>query len=206
MYNRILTDKDRKKFANLIEEMKEELPEMMARKIDRANVQQAFIVDFVQKKYKEGMKILSVGNFEDTAFFYLKRLEYPIRGLSPELTNETLHDFVANSAITYDIVFATSVIEHVEDDVQFFNDMCSIVSPNGFCVLTMDYNDSWTPKMRKPATVVRFYTKADYARFEEIAKKYDCVFVDEFVSTEKPEFTNEGCTYNFSTMVFRRVK
>jgi hypothetical protein len=107
----------------------------------------------------------------------------------------------------YNIVFSTSVIEHVEKDETFVRDMISMTAPGGYAVLTCDFDDKWRPGQVKPSTDVRLYTKEDMARL--IAAMGDVELVDE------PDWTRDHLDftiseagiemrYAFATLVVRR--
>jgi hypothetical protein len=206
MNNRILTNHDRYIYENLINEMYTLIPEMMSRKIPEANVQQAFMVDTVLKTYTKGDKVLCVGSYEDTAYEYLKIKGIDIIGICPE-QNYDLHTFLTkNRNIFYNIIFATSVLEHVEKDEEFIEDMCKLLSPKGIGILTVDFKEGYTSKDKKPTVDFRLYTSKDYIRLSRIIEKYKCFFIDQFRIDASPDFLYEGITYNFATMVFKKVE
>lgn len=209
MYNKILTKADRKKYSKLIEDMFTLVPEMMARKIPEANVNQAFIIDMVLNVNRKGDKVLCVGSYEDTAYEYLKLKELDIIGICPE-QNYNLHEYVGKENNTFDIIFATSVLEHVDNDEEFIEDICKLLNPNGMAILTVDFKETYNPNdkrsNKKPDVDYRLYTSKDYKRLSKVIEDNGCYFVDEFTATSKPDFTYENIKYNFSTMVFKRLK
>lgn len=137
MKNRILTNSDRKKFKPIIDKMFTTLPKEMSRKISEANVQQAFMVDFIYPKFKD-KKILCVGSFEDTAYEYLKTLGVKMVGIDPRI-NYDLHTYKSKTSEKFDLIFSTSVIEHVEYDGEFIRDICELMNVGGIGVLTTDF-------------------------------------------------------------------
>jgi len=205
--NRILTDVDREELEPVIAEMQRLCPDVMARKIPDANVQQAFVLNEVQKEYKNGKFFtLSVGCFEDTAYEYLKAKETGVVGIDPE-KNFDLHTYIGKTNKLYDIVFATSVLEHVEDDEQFLDDMCSLMKVGGLGILTMDFKNDYKAGDPVPYTDVRFYTRHDLeVRLKAVLDKNDCEFVDEPDWTGKDRFVYQGHNYSFATFVFRKTK
>ncbi len=207
MKNRILTNKDRKKYKKLIEDMYITIPDMMSRKIPEANVQQAFAVDMVKSYYSENKSILCVGDYEDTAYEYLKATGYNVVGISPE-HNYDLHTFITKVNQKFDIIFSVSVIEHVKDDIQFINDICKLLNPSGVLIIIMDFNNNYgtAVKTPKPSVDCRLYTQKDYTRLVDVLDKYSCVLVDEFSVDAEPDFEYEGCKYSFSTLVAKKVK
>lgn len=207
--NRVLTDIDRKKYSKLIDEMFLICPEMMRRKIPEANVQQAFVLDFVRKliEKKPPYRILSVGCFEDTAYECLKK-EHIVYGIDPAI-NFDLHTFIKNNTNLYDIIFSTSVIEHVVDDEEFIRDICSILLPDGIAILTCDFNNDYKPGDRVPDTVVRQYTTKDFGhngRLDKVLQRNNCVLEGiPMWDTSVKDFTCQGCKYSFATYVFRKL-
>lgn len=185
-------------------------PEMMKRKIERANVQQAFVLNTVVTEKVKFIEItpniLSVGCFDDTAYEYLKNASISIVGIDPEI-NTDLHTFRINSNSKFDIIFSTSVIEHVQDDEEFLDDICKLLERGGVGILTMDFNNDYRPGDRLPKTDVRFYTKKDLEfRLTKILTDNGCDLVDVPDWSGEPEFTHDGCNYSFATFVFRKNK
>jgi len=204
--NRLLTDEDRINMAPLISNMWRVCPDMMRRKIERANVQQAFVLDTVIKEGGLGGKsIISVGCYDDTAYECLRLDVANIIGIDPTI-NQDLHTFRQNHSVGFEIAFSTSVLEHVEDDLQFVEDMCTLLLPSGLGILTMDFNDSYKLGDRLPQSDLRFYTKQDLYGLRFIINKLGCELVDTPDWSGEPEFTHDGCTYSFCTFVFRKTK
>lgn len=204
--NRILTDKDRESLQTLIHSMFEVSPDMMNRKIYRANVQQAFILNELLKilDINNGTEFLSVGCYEDTAFEYLKALGANVAGIDP-MYEYDLHTFTQAHNIKFDVVFATSVIEHVANDEEFIHDICYLLKPNGIGILTMDFKDDYKKGDPLPATDVRFYTKYDLeTRLHKILVDNDCELMEEPDWSDKDNFIYQGHQYSFATYVFRK--
>lgn len=208
--NRLLNDKDRENYKPLIDDMFRVCPITMKRKIDRANIQQAFILDQVLTSIKslDRPNILSVGCYDDTAHEYLlnkplsKRID--IIGIDPEI-NVDLRSFRNINHDKFDIVFSTSVIEHVPDDEGFLDDICKILDIGGVGILTMDFNNDYRVGDKLPQTDLRFYTKKDLEfRLTKILTDNECDLVDVPDWSGEPEFTHDGCNYSFATFVFRK--
>lgn len=204
-YNTLLTDGHREYYKPLIERMFETCPEMMARKIKRANVQQAFVLATVEEELKPGARALSVGCFEDTAYETMLRDGKLVVGIDPDL-NVDLHTYTTRLHTgPFDVVFSTSVIEHVEDDEQFIKDVCFMLKPGGLAVLTCDFNNNYKPGDKLPYSDLRFYTEKDLKfRLGKIIHKAGCEWVDTPDWTGEPDFIHDGCNYSFATMVFRK--
>lgn len=208
--NRVLTDADREYYEPLIQKMHELVPDMMARKIARANVQQAFVLETVKKlcdTYFNGTQaaILSVGCYEDTATESLSEMGYQGIGIDPEM-NMDLNTFFANHGNhRYDVIFSTSVIEHVPDDETFISQICQLLRPGGYGVLTMDFNNFWEPGKPKPGEDQRLYTQEDIEiRLGYHLLKNNCQLVGKTDYSAVPDFEYGGAKYSFATMVFKK--
>ncbi len=206
--NNILDDKARKLFQITLSQMFAHLTELMQRKIPDANVQQAFVLDTVYKMVSniEDPKILCVGSFEDTASEFLKLLGYNIEEVDPVL-NYDLKTFLTKPTTvkgSYDLVFSTSVIEHVEDDGEFLTHICEMLKPKGIAVLTCDYCDTYKPGDPKPEVDFRFYTQKDIKE-RLLTYAIDCSLVDEPQwDCPNPDFHYIGFDYTFGTIVLRK--
>jgi SAM-dependent methyltransferase len=207
-FNKILTDEDREELRPMIDDMLRVCPDVMARKIPEANVQQAFVLHTIanlEMKLSD-KSMLSVGCFEDTAYEFLKQMKFNIVGIDPFI-NYSLHDYVKRTDNYFDIVFATSVLEHVANDLEFLADMCSLLKPNGLGILTMDFKDDYKLGDPLPATDVRFYTRQDLeVGLSYVLSKCDCKVVDTPDWTGKDNFVYQGHQYSFATFVFRKIK
>lgn len=202
--NRILTDKDRENLLPTIELMYRLCPEMMSRKIPTANVQQAFVLDLVLSLDKVGDRILSVGCFEDTAYSSLVTLKKEIIGIDPEI-NYSLDTYFKTNPDKFNIIFSTSTIEHVKDDELFLSEICQLLKPDGFGILTTDFKDEYKHGDPLPATDLRFYTKNDlYNRLPNILSRYDCRLVGSPNWEDVDNFIYQGHNYSFATFVFRK--
>jgi len=208
LLNRILTNKDRKELSYRVDEMFKHCPDMMSRKISEANVQQAFVLDTVIKNTSKDDKILCVGSFEDSAMATLESMGYSdVFGIDPDI-NFSLNEYcdqVADEDVFYDIVFATSVLEHVQDDELFVGQMCELLTVDGWGIITCDFNNEYVPGNSVPATVVRQYTRADLEdRLQKVLHYYGCKIVGEYDWTAEPDFIYQGHLYSFATFVFER--
>lgn len=207
-YNKILDNKARVDYQLTIEQMHTYVPKMMARKIPEANVQQAFVLDSVIKFSKDfpHPRILCVGAFEDTAAASLKKLGYSVMEIDPAL-NYDLDTFINLSTTvkeSFDIIFSTSVIEHVEDDELFIFEISSLLAPGGVCVLTCDYNNTYVIGDKLPQTDLRFYTKNDLVnRLLPQANNCSLVGLPQWDNVY-PDFVYNECLYTFATLTFRK--
>lgn len=207
-FNRILDNKARELYKPVIDKLFSIVPEMMARKIPEANVQQAFVLDTVEK-FAAGVtnpRILCVGAYEDTAAAGLKALGYRIDEIDPALNYDlnTFFNLPTTQKASYDIIFSTSVIEHVQDDQLFVRQIEALLAPGGVAVITCDYNDQYVRGDRIPGEDFRFYTQRDL-RERLLPKMKNCMLVDEPQwDCPNPDFTYAGCHYTFATFVVRK--
>ena len=210
-YNRILNNEARNFYKHVVENLFDMLPDMMKRKIQEANVQQAFVLDTVKDftTFFKNPKILCVGSYEDTAAAGLKQLGYVMEEIDPAINYDLNTFFTKPSTIknSYDIIFSTSVIEHVENDELFISQVVELLAPRGTAILTCDYNDQYQLGDPIPDVDFRFYTQKDFKeRFLPLLK--DCFWVDEPQwDCPNPDFTYAGIyRYTFATLVFQKKK
>ena len=208
-FNRILDNDAREIYREAIDTLFQLVPEIMTRKIPEANVQQAFVLDTV-RKFAFGVsspRILCVGCFEDSAAESLERLGYRIRGIDP-VFNYDLGDFFRRSSTKknhYDIIFSTSVIEHVKDDELFIKQISELLSPDGTAILTCDYNDQYKPGDIIPKEDFRLYTQKDFLE-RLLPAATNCSLVDTPQwDCPNPDFIYADCRYTFATLVFRKM-
>ena len=206
-YNRILDDAARRMYAPIISFLHSIAPEAMARKIEAANVQQAFVFDAVQSLSPDGAKILCVGSFEDTACFALKAIGVEMDEIDPVI-NYDLNDFVGRPSTakeTYDVVFATSVLEHVEDDEKFMRQVSELLKPGGVLILTCDFNDGYKHGDPIPSVCHRMYTQTDF-RERIIPSARQCIPLDApDWNCPSPDFVlADRFRYTFATLVLRK--
>lgn len=204
MYNRILTDKDRRTYQGIIDEMAAHSPEMIGRKISSALVQQAFVVNTIRELVPKGSDILSAGGYEDTAGELLKK-EYTVINVDPVI-NMTLHQYRwVNPEFQVDAVISTSVLEHTVDDEEFIEDICALLKPGGIAVLTCDYKVDYRQGDRLPTTSNRFYTEMDLLdRLYLVLLRNNCEIYGDTDYSERDTFSWEGIPYSFATYVFRK--
>ncbi len=208
MINRLLLNKDRTKYKALIANMFGACPEMMARKIPEANVQQAFVVETVQNllRKKPDARLLCIGSYEDTATEYLGQQGIVIINIDPQ-ENLDLAKFHARDSEPFDIIFATSVLEHVNDDETFISQIGDLLKKGvgATAILTCDFNNAYKPGAGVPATVVRQYTKADLlSRLPDVLYQVGCKVIGKPTYNGKPDFLYQGHVYAFATFVFKK--
>jgi SAM-dependent methyltransferase len=205
-YNFILGDNEREQYKPVIRQMFKYDPKMMNRKISEANVQQAFVLNTVYNLIAEikDPKILCVGSFEDTACASLKKMGYVIEEVDPAINYDldTFMNLPTTQPGSFDIIFSTSVLEHVEDDKTFIEKIAVLLKPGGKVILTCDFNNEYKPGDNLPATDIRFYTETDM--IDLIKYAHGCHLIDSPDWNGGNSFYNEGCWYTFATLVFRK--
>lgn len=206
-YNAILDDAARRRYAPVIALLHSLTPELMARKIAAANVQQAFVFDAVRALAPAGARILCVGSFEDTACVGLKMMGVDVEEIDPVI-NYDLDDFIGRPSTvkqSYDVVFSTSVLEHVEDDETFMRHLSDLLKPNGVMILTCDYNDQYKPGDEIPSVCHRMYTQRDF-RERIIPSARQCAPIDEPKwDCPNPDFVfGDRFRYTFATLALRK--
>jgi len=205
--NTILTNEFRESLAPAIQELFVACPEIMSRKFERANVQQGFTYLTTKEVSIYESKILCVGCFEDTAYETLKIQGFNVFGIDPFI-NTSLDAFYkeANAAgILFDTIFSTSVIEHVEDDEVFLAQICKLLKPKGYGILTCDYKDGWKLGDPKPGEDFRLYTDFDMrVRLGKILKLNNCSLVGTPNYEFPPDFDYGIHKYSFATLMFQK--
>ncbi len=208
--NILLNDTQREKYKYIIELLTELCPKLIERKIARANVQQAFVYDMVYElaiKNDDWSNFLCVGCHEDTAYEALSKKHFRIGGIDPLSSGMTLNDYFNfnNGKKLFNIIFSTSVIEHVEDDEQFIDQICKLLYPGGTAILTCDFKEGWKPSDDKPGEDYRLYTKHDLlGRLHKILTANNCSLVGDINYEGEPDFTYGIHKYSFATYVFRK--
>jgi hypothetical protein len=104
----------------------------------------------------------------------------------------------------YDVVFSTSVIEHLLDDEQFARHIGGLLAPGGVAVLTCDFNVQYWPEDPIPNEDFRLYTCRDLVE-RLLPMLPGCTLVDEpDWECSEPDFLYAGCCYTFASLVFRK--
>uniref|UniRef100_A0A6M3K9J9 Putative methyltransferase n=1 Tax=viral metagenome TaxID=1070528 RepID=A0A6M3K9J9_9ZZZZ len=207
--NRILDNEARELYKPSIDKLMELVPEAMARKIPEANVQQGFVFDTVHRYTVRGKipKVLCVGSYEDTASMGLIAMGYRVTEIDPVINCPIQKFFVNPSTVrnSYDIIFSTSVIEHVQDDSAFVAYISELLAPNGVAIITCDYKDGWMPGEPKPPVDMRLYTQGDL-RDRLLFLMTGCSLVDEPQwDCPNPDFILAGTyQYTFATLVAKK--
>lgn len=208
-FNRILDNQARYLYRPVIKKMFELVPHMLERKIQEANIQQAFVLDTVEKfigKFNQP-KILCVGSYDDTAAASLVKLGHSIEEIDPVINCDLDSFFNQDSTLkeSYQIIFSTSVLEHIEDDELFIRQIVDLLAPGGVGVLTCDYEEHYQPGDSIPDVDRRFYTQKDL-RDRILPLLRGCSLVDEPQwACPNPDFVYAGkYRYTFATLVFQK--
>lgn len=207
-YNRILDNSARSQYKPVIEQMVSYIPQRMKRKIFDANVQQAFILDTVIRFASQikNPKILCVGSYEDTAAICLKMIGYNIIEIDPLINYDldTYSNLPSTKIGSFDIIFSTSVIEHVDNDQLFIIQIENLLKNGGIAILTCDFNNNYQMGDQLPHSVLRFYTKSDILN-RILNNIPNCNLIDEPDWESKcNDFYHDDCYYTFASIVFQK--
>lgn len=208
MYNTILTDTHRRLYEEEDKFLSKLAPEVHSRKFPQANVQQAFtfslVTDFSEAK---STSILCAGCHEDTTFEVLRKLNYSVIGVDPAINYPLEHFVSIFPSARFDIVFSTSVLEHVPDDENFVKLLAQVTETGGRGILTFDYNNNYRQGSPKPVEDVRLYTSKDLrTRIVPVLESCGCTLLDEPAWGESAnEFSYGGAYYSFATLVYKKV-
>jgi SAM-dependent methyltransferase len=204
-YNTVLNDTLRKFYQEHVTEIKNLCPYEFASKYPRANVQQGFVKAKVEEFAREGYRILCVGCYADTAYLALQRKGFIIEGIDPVINRDLDEHFKYwDNTKPYDIIFSTSVIEHVEHDAVFVNKIAKMLSPGGYAILTMDFKEEQSENNSVIPGDYRFYN-TNYILTQLATNIPGCILVDcyDWQSYES-DFELIGYNYGFSTFVFMK--
>ncbi|MBU2529277.1 methyltransferase domain-containing protein [bacterium] len=208
-FNIILDDVARRTYDVAVRLLGELCPDLIKRKMPRANIQQGFVLDTVYRFAKElhNPKILCVGCYEDTAAYALAKLGINFDAIDP-MINFNLQDFLDRPTTLkghYDIIFSTSVIEHVDDDEQFVKDIAVLLNSNGVAVLTCDFQDTYKLGDEIPEVCERFYTKYDLENRLMNVMPYCKLIGKPNWDCDNYDFVFDKYRYTFATFVFRKA-
>jgi hypothetical protein len=209
-FNRILDASASELYAPTVEYLYRCAPELMAKKIPAANIQQAFVLDTVLRhvRNRERAPLLCVGSFEDTAAAAITANGYELDELDP-LLNYDLATYMTRPSCkrgAYGVVFATSVIEHVANDEKFVMYMEELLAVGGLGVLTCDFRDKAGLEERIPSADLRLYSDEDLRkRLIPKLERSELIDTPEWANAHS-WFVHEGCRYTFAAVVFRRVR
>jgi SAM-dependent methyltransferase len=208
--NRILDNSARRLYAPAIQILTELVPITMSKKIPEANIQQAFVFDTVYRYLPDYInpKLLCVGSYEDTASMSLIKMGYSVEEIDPMINYSLQEYFTKPSTVkkSYDIIFATSVIEHDPDDESFMKCISDLLAPGGVAIITCDYKDDWKIDELKPEVNVKLYTQHDL-RHRLLPLMSKCSLVDHPQwDCQNPDFIYlDKYRYTFATFVVKKI-
>lgn len=203
--NIILDDAAREEYKEAIGELWLYSPDIMSRKIDRANIQQAFVYQTIKDLLPAGSKLLNAGAFEDSSGYSLAKIGYDVVDIDPIL-NTTLEEYIKDSNIIFDAAFATSVIEHVSDDISFVKDLGKNVKAGGYLVLTCDFQrEHIEGNTHCPTTSLRFYNLDRMNLLKGTLESMGFAIVGDMDYSGDQDFEWEGHKYAFATMVAQKI-
>jgi SAM-dependent methyltransferase len=185
-------------------------PEMLSRKIPRANIQQAFALDTAERvisRYPEA-RVLAVGSYEDTAAATLRSKGYRLDEIDPNVNGldlQTFYGYDQGATGSYDVILCVSVLKHVEDDVMFIQQVSELLAPDGIAIFTVDFSDRYAEHGCQPSGDFRLYTSTDL-RDRLMRALPACALLDPPSWHEgEDDFAFDGCRYSFAGWVFRRL-
>lgn len=206
MKNEQLFVSDINKMTNIMELMRMHAPDVLERKIPESLCQSAHMLSSLLG-FKSS-RILCVGCAEDVPYAVLNRLNFNITGIDPTTTGTDLHTFVESKPGVFDVVFATSVIEHAQDDTLFIKEMCSLLGPGGSALMTCDFKPGWKPGSPLPGNCYRMYTNEKLMSFKQVLQEQSCKFSStpkwNLITEETLDFMFEGIKYAFAGIYFRK--
>jgi SAM-dependent methyltransferase len=209
-FNKRLDDRSRTAYVEALADLGRFAPDVLARKIPEANIQQAFALDAAQRLAKEypEPRILAVGSYEDTAVAALRAKGYAITEIDPNVNALDLEAFYcSNTSVlqSFDMILSVSVLEHVPDDAMFVRMIADFLSPGGVAILTVDFSETYPEHGRKPSADCRLYTTSDL-RERLMVVLPDCALLDTASWDDgADDFEYEGCLYSFASFVFRKL-
>jgi SAM-dependent methyltransferase len=138
----------------------------------------------------------------------LKREGYVIVEVDPNVNGMTLLDYYLEHGAdlsSFDLILSVSVLEHVQDDVQFVRLIGELLKPGGTAILTVDFAEAYKPGLKKPIVDHRLYTTERICDVL-VPALGNCALLDLPKWSEGVEdFEYEGVRYGFATLVFRKL-
>ncbi len=103
------------------------------------------------------------------------------------------------------MVFATSVLEHIDNDEVFMRQLSDLLKPGGVAILTCDYNDQYKQGDAIPSVCRRMYTQQDI-RERIMTSAVQCYPIDPpDWDCPNPDFVLAGrFRYTFATLTLRK--
>jgi len=205
--NRVLTPLDGDQFKPVIEELTSLARKIMSRTIPEAVFQNAFIFQQVKYVAKKTDSIMIIGGYEDPIGPALQKLGYDVKTTDPQLDGRDMEEVWLESikfGLQYDIVISCSVLEHVENDVEFVQQMYQILKPGGVALLTADYLENWVDGNSKPTADIRLYT-SERLRYLANHLPAGSLLDPPTWGHQTPYFEYESVKYGFCSLAFGRT-
>lgn len=205
----VLTVEERTELQPTVDLLREKAPEIMSRKFPEAVFQQAWSYKFWmdhKESIPEGTTLI-IGSYDDPVADALLADGVQSDCVDPEVNGLTLHDAITKHILppnSYAFIFANSVLEHVENDHEFVSDICNLLIPGGYGLLTLDYDDSWVPGKPLPPSDYRLYTRKSLLKLTETVKTAGGKVVEANWSPVSPYFYYAGILYSFATIVITK--
>ena len=138
----------------------------------------------------------------------LEKLGYRVEGIDPAW-NQDLESYYRSHPEAlgrFQVVFATSVLEHVRHDGLFLMRAAELLAPGGYAVFTMDFKEGFRPGDPLPREDYRLYTKEDIlANLLPLVPEMELADEPRWECAE-PDFRYGGVDYTFAALVLRKRK
>ncbi len=203
--NRVLTPSDRTRLGQSIAELYELCPHIMSRKLPEAVFQNAFIYEQAKSIARPGDRIVLIGGYEDPIGPALARQGWDVTITDPVLDGRSLLDVLAHTYennCRFDLVISCSVLEHVEDDLEFLEGILALLKTNGTALLTTDFRHNWAVGLDKPAADARLYSLQRLAMLKQLLPENVWLDPPDWQAIA-PYFHFDGCDYGFCSIAFQ---
>ena len=208
-FNTRLDDAARKHYEPVVATLFALSPLLTEGKIVEVNVQQGFVLAAVISLCRDfpRARILSIGCLEDTTYHALLRMGLTVERIDPAPNGIDFDTCAADWSelkSQYDVVFSTSVLEHVEDDERFVGQIADLLRPGGFGVFTCDFKEHWAPGDAIPTVDFRYYNSRDLKE-RLLGAMPNCHLVDKpDWERFEPDFEVGNCHYSFASFVVEK--
>ena len=203
--NRCLSVSSLKEFELEINFFNKICPDLIHKKNQLALSQYALLLKFIIEKRLNifKAKILVIGSYEDLLALALKRLGAYVEEVDPNL-NFLLEDFIqkpAEDGVKYDLIFSISVLEHVENDINFLKICESKLKKGGFQYHTFDYLPHYK---NLPPTHYRFYSDTYVEKIRKLLL-FSRMYGEQDYKNYLLDFNYNNLTYCFASILFERL-
>jgi SAM-dependent methyltransferase len=178
MFCRIFRANELGNYAEEVGLMQKYAPEIVAIKYQNSLYQHAAMLHYVLAAATKEMEILCVGSNGDVPAEVLKKMGYTVIGIDPSINVDLATYKKQFPDKRFDLIFSTSVIEHVEDDKQFVLDMAYFLKPGSLCLVTCDFKADFKPGDYKFADQFRLYTEKSLHELATLVCNEGCMLTD----------------------------